>query len=59
MVEEEYMFNKEESNKNKRIQLGKLNIKKIGNLLLTMTLVTMLNNSVKAEVTDCNHGEGC
>ena len=51
------MFNKEESNKKKKVGLGKINVKRIGNILLTMTLVTMLSTSVQAETTDCDHGE--
>ena len=43
------MFNKEESNKNKECKItDKINFKRIGTVILTMTLIGSLNN-VKAE----------
>lgn len=51
------MFNKEESNKIKRVELGKTNFKKIGNFLMTMTLLLSLSASVKEKTVIHYRGE--
>lgn len=54
------MFNKEESNRTKKVSVANLNCKKIGKILLTLSLILMLSNSVNAEesliveTTDCD-----
>lgn len=51
------MFDKEESNKIKKVELGKTNFKRIGNLLITMTLLLSLTTTSKEETTICNNYE--
>lgn len=51
------MFNKEESNKNRECKIiSKINTKRIGTIILTMTLMSSLNN-VKAEDIDYDYHE--
>lgn len=51
------MFNKEESNKKRKIEIGKIDGKKVGKIILTSTLILMLASTinVKSNNIDCGH----
>lgn len=50
------MFNKEESNKKKRITIGKLDYQKVGKVIITSSLIMMLASPIKKEII-CDNSE--
>ena len=51
------MFNKEESNKKRKIEIGKIDGKKVGKIILTSSLILMLASTinVKSNNIGCGH----
>ena len=51
------MFNKEESNKKKKISIAKIDYQKVGKILLTSSLIIMLSSQSKAEIISCGESK--
>ena len=51
------MFNKEESNKKKKISIAQIDYQKVGKIFLTSSLIFMLSSQSKEKVISCGESK--